>query len=62
MRVPRSIFRQYDIRGLVGEELTPEFAHALGRAIAAFARERLGRDAALAVGRDWRTATPAQQD
>jgi phosphomannomutase / phosphoglucomutase len=59
VRVPRSIFRQYDIRGLVGEELTPEFAHALGRAIAAFARERLGRDAALAVGRDNRPSGPA---
>ena len=52
MRVPRSIFRQYDIRGLVGEELTADFAHALGRAFAAFGRERLGRDPVLAVGRD----------
>jgi phosphomannomutase/phosphoglucomutase len=52
VRVPRSIFRQYDIRGLVGEELTAEFAHALGRAVAALGRERLGRDAVLAVGRD----------
>ncbi len=52
MRVPRSIFRQYDIRGLVGAELTPDFAHALGREFAAFGRERLGRDPVLAVGRD----------
>ena len=52
MRVPRSIFRQYDIRGLVDAELTAEFAHALGRAFAAFGRERLGRDPVLAVGRD----------
>ncbi|MDH4348874.1 MAG: phosphomannomutase, partial [Gemmatimonadota bacterium] len=52
MRVPRSIFRQYDIRGLVGAELTPEFARALGRAFAAFAGERLGHDAVIAVGRD----------
>jgi phosphomannomutase/phosphoglucomutase len=52
VRVPRSIFRQYDIRGLVGEELTTDFARALGGAFAAFGRERLGRDAVLAVGRD----------
>jgi phosphomannomutase/phosphoglucomutase len=52
VRVPRSIFRQYDIRGLVGKELTGDLAHALGRAYAAFGRERLGRDPVLAVGRD----------
>jgi phosphomannomutase/phosphoglucomutase len=52
VRIPRSIFRQYDIRGLVGDELTPAFADALGRAFAWRARERLGRPAVLAVGRD----------
>ena len=34
MNAPKSIFRQYDIRGLVGSELTPEFARGLGRAFA----------------------------
>ena len=24
MNVPKSIFRQYDVRGIVGTELTPE--------------------------------------
>lgn len=52
MRSPKSIFRQYDIRGLVGVELTPEFAEALGRAIGTLAWERLGRAPVLAVGRD----------
>ncbi len=52
MRVPRTIFRQYDIRGVVGAELTPEFARALGAALAEFARRRLGRAPVLAVGRD----------
>ena len=37
MNVPKSIFRQYDIRGIVGDELTPEFARALGRAFASVA-------------------------
>lgn len=52
MQVPRSIFRQYDIRGLVGQELTGEFADALGRAFGTLAAQRLGRPAVLAVGRD----------
>ena len=34
MNVPKSIFRQYDVRGLVGTELTPELARGLGRAFA----------------------------
>jgi phosphomannomutase / phosphoglucomutase len=52
VRVPRSIFRQYDIRGLVGEELTPALARALGSAVTAFGATRLGRAPVLAVGRD----------
>lgn len=52
MDVPAVIFRQYDIRGLVGEELTPALAHAVGRAFATLARQRIGRPARLAVGRD----------
>ena len=34
MNVPKSIFRQYDVRGLVETQLTPDFARALGRAFA----------------------------
>ena len=52
MNVPKSIFRQYDVRGLVDRELTPEFARALGRAFASVAHERLGRAPVIAVGRD----------
>jgi len=52
MRVPHSVFRQYDIRGLVGEELTERFADALGRAFATFAAERLGHAPRVVVGRD----------
>jgi len=46
------IFRQYDIRGTVGVDLTVEVARAVGAAIGSEARERLGRPATLAVGRD----------
>ncbi|MEO5800047.1 MAG: phosphomannomutase/phosphoglucomutase [Gemmatimonadales bacterium] len=59
MNVPKSIFRQYDVRGIVGSELTPAFAEQLGRAIGTAARARLHRDATLAVGRDNRPSGEA---
>jgi phosphomannomutase/phosphoglucomutase len=54
IRFPAVIFREYDIRGTVGDQLTAPLARALGGAFAAFAAERLqaGRPARLAVGRD----------
>jgi phosphomannomutase/phosphoglucomutase len=52
MQVPRTIFRQYDVRGLVDQELTPALARALGRAFASTAWERIGRAPVIAVGRD----------
>jgi phosphomannomutase / phosphoglucomutase len=52
MNVPKSIFRQYDVRGLVDKELTPEFARALGRAFASVAADRVGHPPVIAVGRD----------
>ncbi len=59
MNVPKAIFRQYDVRGLVGRELTPEFAHALGQAYATVAWNKLGRAPTLAVGRDNRPSGAA---
>jgi phosphomannomutase/phosphoglucomutase len=58
MNVPKSIFRQYDIRGIVERELTPELARAVGQAFASVARERLGRAPTIAVGRDNRPSGP----
>ncbi len=52
MRIDPVIFRQYDIRGTVGVDLTPEVARAVGRAIGSEARDRLGHAPTLAVGRD----------
>ena len=40
------------IRGIVGTELTPDFACALGRAMASLGWAKLGRAPVLAVGRD----------
>jgi phosphomannomutase/phosphoglucomutase len=50
--VPSFIFRQYDIRGVVDQELTAPIAHAIGRAVTTIARARIGGDPRLAVGRD----------
>ncbi len=36
MQFSQNIFKAYDIRGKVGSELTTDFAHALGRALADF--------------------------
>ncbi|UCF40514.1 MAG: phosphomannomutase/phosphoglucomutase [Gemmatimonadota bacterium] len=52
MDVPAYIFRQYDIRGVVDQELTAPIAHAIGRAVTTIARARIGRSPRLAVGRD----------
>ena len=52
MQVPRTIFREYDVRGIVDHELTPDLAQALGRAFGTAAWERLGRQPVIAVGRD----------
>ena len=59
MNVPKTIFREYDVRGLVPGELTPELAHALGRAFATVAWRKLGRAPVLAVGRDNRPSSAA---
>jgi phosphomannomutase/phosphoglucomutase len=52
MKLPAAIFREYDIRGTVGDQLTPEVARAIGKAFATLARDRLGRAPRLAVGHD----------
>jgi phosphomannomutase/phosphoglucomutase len=59
VHVPQSIFRQYDVRGIVGKELTPELARALGRAFATLGWQKLGRAPVLAVGRDNRPSGSA---
>lgn len=51
MSLSRNIFREYDIRGIAGRDLTEEAATAIAGAYAAFMAER-GVKGALAVGRD----------
>jgi phosphomannomutase / phosphoglucomutase len=56
VNVDRSIFRTYDIRGVVGETLTPAVARLLGRAIGSEARDRDLKE--IVVGRDGRLSGP----
>lgn len=51
MPINPNIFRQYDVRGIVGEDLDESMAFALGRGFAAFLKKR-GSGGAVAVGRD----------
>ncbi len=54
--IPASIFRAYDIRGVVGKSLTPGVVKAIGRAIGTEAA-RLNQQT-VAVGRDGRSSGP----
>lgn len=51
MAFSRAIFREYDIRGVAGKDLTEEVATALGGAFAAFLGQK-GMKGAISVGRD----------
>jgi phosphomannomutase len=57
MKVHASVFKAYDIRGIVGQTLNEKFAEHLGRA---FGSEALSMgEKAVAVGRDGRLSGPA---
>lgn len=55
-----SIFREYDIRGIVRKDLTLDGAEAIGRAYATMANER--GCGTVALGRDGRLTSPALRD
>ena len=61
MTIAAGIFRQYDIRGIVGDDLTTEAARGIGQAYAALLSER-GIRGAVAVGRDNRPSGNALRD
>ena len=56
MNLKPEIFRQYDIRGIVGEELTPESVEVLGKGIGTYYRRQNCRQ--LALGMDCRNSSP----
>ncbi len=61
MAISASIFRQYDVRGVVGRDLTTEVAEGIGRGFAALLTER-GIEGAVVVGRDNRPSGDALRD
>lgn len=56
MTPEKSIFKAYDIRGIVGKTLTPEVTYAVGLVLGSMARDA-GIDS-LCVGRDGRVSGP----
>jgi phosphomannomutase/phosphoglucomutase len=56
MKLRQEIFREYDIRGIVGEDLTPETVELLGKGIGTYFRRQGKKDVAL--GGDCRLSTP----
>jgi len=55
--VPASIFRAYDIRGIVGKTLTPETVQLIGKALGSEAATR--GETTIVVARDGRVSGPA---
>lgn len=55
-----ALFREYDIRGIVGQELTEDVAERIGRAFATVARGQGVKT--VAVGRDGRPSSPSLRD
>jgi phosphomannomutase len=56
-----SIFKAYDIRGLVGDEITPEFTFATGAAFARFLKAER-EPGTVVIGEDMRPSSPELAD
>jgi len=56
LSVSRAIFREYDIRGIVGSELTTTALESMGRAFGTYMQRRTGRKQ-IVVGRDARPSS-----
>jgi phosphomannomutase / phosphoglucomutase len=57
LEINPNIFREYDIRGIVDKDLTPDVVRTLGQAMGTYFRRRGQRR--TAVGRDCRLSSPA---
>ncbi len=58
--IPASIFRAYDIRGIVKNELTPELVCKIGKAVGSEARDR--GQSSVVIARDGRLSGPELRD
>ena len=59
MSIPLHVFREYDIRGLVASELTPQFAENLGRGFGRYLLEKDPAAQSIVLGRDHRLSSEA---
>jgi phosphomannomutase/phosphoglucomutase len=57
MAIPQHVFREYDVRGLVASELTPDFAEQLGRGFAAYLLSKNSGAQSVVLGRDHRQSS-----
>ena len=55
MSINPQIFREYDIRGIVGKDLTPETVQQIGKAIGTYMKRQGGKS--LVLGRDVRSSS-----
>jgi phosphomannomutase/phosphoglucomutase len=63
MKTPPHIFREYDVRGLVDDDLSDDLVRALGRAYATFMLRGTGsKDVTLALGWDVRPSSERLRD
>jgi len=57
--IESKIFRQYDIRGVWGDDLSAEAIDAIGHAFAVYLKDKLGRDdLTISIGHDARKSSP----
>lgn len=57
-----TVFREYDIRGIANEQITPAFAEQLGQAFVTYLRQHGPGGRRVVVGRDGRASSPALQE
>src|SRR5256712_8295627 len=63
MKLPAAIFREYDIRGTVGDQLTPEVARAIGQAfVTLWGGKTWHERPRVAIGRDNRPSGKSLAD
>ncbi len=59
MTVNPAIFREYDIRGIWGKDLTPEVVQSIGKAFAVYLKRNTDKERPeITIGRDIRHSSP----
>lgn len=62
MNISKEVFRAYDIRGIVGEQIHEEFAYKLGQVFAQLLQQECQKkDLQIVIGKDMRTSSESLQ-